>query len=233
MAGDGFAFGRLSGGHDWLTAGRGNDTLYGDGTAAVIYIGPAEITGGDDCLRGGAGRDQLWGDGTVEGSGFPAILTGGDDRLHGDAGNDTLVGDGSARGSGATLIGGNDTLCGGKGNDVLWGDGWIEPSAVGGPDLLSGGADTFVFGARDGADRIMDFRSAEGDKVQLCGLDLGWCDLDTNGSGTLDDADAFVFSDGSDTVIDLGAASGLSRGGHHTLTLVQAVGLTASDFIFS
>jgi Ca2+-binding RTX toxin-like protein len=94
--------------------------------------------------------------------------TSGDDTLAGTVGNDTLVG-------GA----GNDILIGGLGNDTLIG-GLDDDILVGGPgkNILygEGGADTFVIhqnAATDGpalADLIMDYNTAEGDKVDLTEL---------------------------------------------------------------
>ena len=111
-----------------------------------------------DVLTGGTGNDRLSGE-------------GGSDRLSGGAGNDTLSG-----GAGSdTLLGGDgsDRLAGGTGNDVLAG---------------GAGRDAFVFtSVADGNDRIQDFRRAEGDKIDLSGIDA---DPLTAGD------QAFMFADG-------------------------------------
>lgn len=112
--------------------------------------------GGEDYLYGGAGNDKVKGGGDMD------IVRGGvgDDVLNGDAGNDML--DGSL---------GNDKLYGGAFNftDILRGaDGndWLD--GEGGDDILSGGAgkDRFHFGAKFGADEIVDFARGQ-DKIEI------------------------------------------------------------------
>lgn len=82
------------------------------------------------------------------------------EAVFGGAGNDSIFG----LGGNDLLIGGagNDTLVGGDGNDVLVG--------LGGRDTLVGGrgADRFVYTAlSDGIDTVVDFNSAEGDRLDL------------------------------------------------------------------
>ncbi|MBK0156466.1 type I secretion C-terminal target domain-containing protein, partial [Pseudomonas sp. S75] len=102
---------------------------------------------GNDTLMGGDGDDIIFGQ-------------GGDDYIDGGRGNDILIG-----GTGNdTLIGGegNDLLIGGAGNDILIGGK--------GDDILIGGsgADTFVWKAGDlGNDIVKDFKSSEGDRLDL------------------------------------------------------------------
>ena len=132
-----------------VRTGSGDDTVLGNSAANTL-----RGNDGDDTLSGMSGKDSLTG-GT------------GDDRLNGGSGADTLNGN-SGRdrleggGSGDTLSGGgrkdklfgqngDDTLRGGKGNDVLAG---------------GKGADLFVFGGKDGTDRIRDFSVAE-DSIQI------------------------------------------------------------------
>jgi Ca2+-binding RTX toxin-like protein len=81
----------------------------------------------------------------------------GDDVITGAAGRDTLAG-----------AGGNDTLIGGSGDDVIAGGAGI--------DLLTGGlgADQFVFSGAAvlaSGDKMTDFSQAEGDRVDLRGVD--------------------------------------------------------------
>jgi serralysin len=118
-----------------------NDFLAGTVLADEMY-GFA----GNDVLRGGAGNDYLDG-GT------------GDDGLYGGSGNDMLKG-----GGGADLLSGND------GKDVLIGGS--------GADLLFGGtgADSFKYmSIADSTllnpDKIADFSSADGDKIDLSAID--------------------------------------------------------------
>jgi Ca2+-binding RTX toxin-like protein len=86
---------------------------------------------------------------------------GGNDTIKGNAGNDWLLG-----GTG------DDALDGGAGNDVLFGQEGI--------DRLTGGAgaDQFVFNkAGFGNDTITDFTEAQGDLIDLRGLDRSFDDL--------------------------------------------------------
>ncbi|MDB5418193.1 MAG: alkaline metalloproteinase, partial [Phenylobacterium sp.] len=102
-----------------------------------------------------------------------------DDILYGNLGNDTLQG-----GDGNEIIRGgqgDDVLNGGAGNDWLSGDR--------GNDTITGGAgaDTFHTSSGAGIDKVTDFNSAEGDRVQL------------------DPHTVYTVSQvGSDTVIDMG-----------------------------
>jgi Ca2+-binding RTX toxin-like protein len=186
------------------------------------------LAGGDDVIDGGAGRDLIYGDGSAQGAGGPATVAGGSDLLSGGAGDDTLYGDGVASGYGATVTG-DDTLVGGRGADVLWGDGIATSS---GASAVTGGMDRFAFGRRDGLDMLMDFRRADGDVIDLSGAGLSWVDLDSDGTGVLDNDDLFVVVDAMDTVIDLGAAAGSGRVGLDTLRVVGVFGLVATDFDF-
>ncbi|SFK69470.1 M10 family metallopeptidase C-terminal domain-containing protein, partial [Caulobacter sp. UNC279MFTsu5.1] len=83
-----------------------------------------------------------------------------------------LVGDGASHGVADTLVGagGNDILYGLDGNDILTG--------AGGADFMLGGAgaDTFVYTSAGesspfATDLIFDFSSAQGDKLDLSGID--------------------------------------------------------------
>ncbi|MDR6754987.1 Ca2+-binding RTX toxin-like protein [Mycoplana sp. BE70] len=132
----------------------GNDVYDGTGgrLTGTIFAGA-----GHDTLRGGIDNDRFNGD-----AGNDKLYGGkGNDTLKGDAGNDLLQGDD-----------GNDVLVGGDGNDTLYGGL--------GKDTLTGGAgkDMFVFKSlRDstinslGRDVIKDFSRAEGDKIDLKGID--------------------------------------------------------------
>lgn len=139
-----------------LTGSSGDDTLYGEG--------------GDDSIVGGAGDDRLWGG-------------AGADTLRGDEGNDSLYGDD-----------GDDMLIGGAGNDLLDGGAGSDTLQGGlGADKLKGGlgADTFLYRPGDFdegvkvMDEILDFSSAQKDKI---GLSL----LDANVKTAVDDRFAFI-----------------------------------------
>jgi Ca2+-binding RTX toxin-like protein len=171
---------RLSGGggNDTLSGRRGNDHLSGD-------LGDDNLNGGAgaDTLDGGAGFDMA--DYTIAGAGLtvdlaaPAANTGdaaGDrfvavEGLRGSAFADRLYGDAAANrlegGTGADRLEGrqgNDTLDGGAGADILLG---------------GAGADTFLLRSlEEGGDRVVDYRAAEGDALQIDAPGLTRADLD-------------------------------------------------------
>ena len=74
----------------------------------------------------------------------------GNDTVHGGAGNDNVFGGQ-----------GDDSLTGDDGNDYMSGDL--------GSDTLAGGAgaDGFYIGVGGGSDRVIDFNSAQGDRVLM------------------------------------------------------------------
>ncbi|CAN7632327.1 calcium-binding protein [Pararhizobium sp. LjRoot238] len=164
-------------GGDELDGGADVDTLsYSTSSAAVnVDLQTGIASGGHadgdsffnfEDIAGSAFNDALYGDAganLIQGQGGNDSLYGRDgaDRLYGLAGADAL--DGGA---------GDDTLSGGDDNDALYGNT--------GRDLLYGGAgaDRFVFkNAADtgvsGAlqDVIMDFVAAQGDKIDVSGID--------------------------------------------------------------
>ena len=130
-----------------LTGSSGADTYVGSRFADTVNGG-----GGHDRLNGAAGADRLNG-----GAGRDHMQGGiGNDTLSGGAGADTLQGGGGA-----------DRLLGGSGNDRL--NGGL------GADLLTGGAgaDVFVIAspAEARGDRITDFGTMSGDRIDLRGID--------------------------------------------------------------
>jgi Ca2+-binding RTX toxin-like protein len=156
--------------NDTLTGGSGSDTING-GNGNDVLQGAV----GNDTLNGGIGNDTLYG-----GAGNDSAAGGqGNDLLFGDEGNDYLYGNEGADtlqgGNGAdTLLGGqnNDVLIGGAGNDLLLGDM--------GNDTLTGGAgaDIFYTWGRGGADRVLDFNYAQGDRVVVeMGTTGGWAQV--------------------------------------------------------
>lgn len=243
---------------DRIEGGEGADLIIGDsGTplgGSIRYSGAIYqfLNGGDDVLIGDAGNDTVIGDfhvAVVDPNPAPDNLkNGGDDWLGGGTGNDVLIGDAylysvyslpwgldHTIGDGA-FAGGNDSLYGGAGDDTMFGDfaygaDFSDPDAVAG--TVGGGQDQFIFDASGGADVIMDFRSAEGDEILLMQLQLAWDDLDTNGNGTLDAADAYITTVDGSTVIDIGAASSaIGTGTIATITVADVTDLTAEDFYF-
>ena len=169
----------LSGGEgaDQLAGGSGNDTLDGGADVDDLVGGS-----GNDVLNGGDGNDRLSGgpgDDILAGGAGDDNLRGGvdDDALTGGAGNDSLRGD---RGNDVLSGGdGRDYLSGASGNDTLDGGAASDRLYLGaGNDVASGGsgADTFIFRSDDldgSQDSILDFSTAEGDRLDLRRLDIG------------------------------------------------------------
>lgn len=164
------------GGDDLLYGGKGNDLLVGDNGDDKLY-GQA----GSDLLAGERGDDRLDGGKGFDYATFFYAPSGANVNLaagtasDGFGGTDTLVSIEGVYGSkfADTIRGdaGTNELFGNQGNDVLIGGG--------GQDLTVGneGADRFVFNDGDvsdtlaKADLIGDFRRAEGDRIDLSGLD--------------------------------------------------------------
>ncbi len=141
------------------TGSKDNNTIIGNGVANVL-----SGLKGNDKLYGRGGSDTLYGN---EGN---DLLSGddGSDQLFGQEGNDTLHGGG-----------GNDLLVGDAGRDILIGYGGGRQER----DQLEGGAgaDVFVLGVAGkggvyyrgpGFATIVDFKRAEGDKVEVNGKKL-------------------------------------------------------------
>lgn len=135
-------------------------SLYGSAQADTM-----DGNGGNDSLYGYDGADLLYG-----GNGTDWLHGGeGDDRLYGENGDDYLFGDA-----------GKDWVRGGAGNDVIYGgdgdDGLVGDAGV---DTLYGeaGADRFIFypdTTFDAVDTIMDFSVAEGDRIDVGDLLIGF-----------------------------------------------------------
>jgi serralysin len=178
-----------------VKAGSGNDRITGNEVANALYGNGGNDTlngeAGNDTLVGGAGADKLnGGSGTdaasyagatkgvvaslvtpsantndAKGDSYSSIenLTGSShaDKLYGNTGANTLSGGG-----------GNDLLSAGAGNDKLFG-------GAGADDLYGGsGADRFIFKsatestvAAAGQDSIFDFLGAQGDRIDISGID--------------------------------------------------------------
>jgi VCBS repeat-containing protein len=142
-----------------------------DGNNTLVGTGLANGTGGASKIgiHGGGGDDVLYG-------------LGGADFIYGDAGADTIYG-----GSGKDTIEGgteNDLIYGGGNDDTILGEDGNDTIYGGvGLDLLTGGAgaDQFFYTkSSDRGDLITDFSLAEGDLINLSGIDANA----TNGTGT-------------------------------------------------
>lgn len=157
-------------GADRMIGGTGFDVVsYETATGAVraFLAKPAKNTGLD--ARG----DRYGGVEGVIGSGFDDALFGNrrDNLLSGLAGKDRLTG----QGGNDTLLGGEagDQLFGGKGGDLLQGGL--------GADVLKGGggADRFVLlSLAEAGDRVMDYRAAQGDRLEIAATGISRSDLD-------------------------------------------------------
>lgn len=185
-----------------LFGGAGNDTLITGNGDDFLYGGS-----GADTLQGGAGNDEYYvdnpADTIVETSG------GGSDRVNAviswtlgsnienltlDYYAGAIDGTGNALNNGMSGNSANNVLSGGDGNDYLsaFEGNDVLIGGTGRDDLIGGsGADRFVFDDGDmpstswgTADRLYSFSSAEGDRIDLSGIDA------IAGGG--DDAFAFI-----------------------------------------
>jgi len=164
-------------GDDLLIGGKGADRMRG-GLGDDVYIVDDLGDMVSDVVAGGIDLVQASVDFTLGGHierlsliGAARIGTGNalDNVLRGSNGSDTLYG----LGGDDLIVGGTglDTLDGGAGDDVLSG-GSGRDTYIGGS-----GADRFTFlaedtsAARQFADRILDFSSADGDKIVLRAID--------------------------------------------------------------
>ncbi len=221
-----------------LASGAANGT--GNGLNNLIYAGA-----GNNILNGGTGTDTV--SYAYAGSAVSASLastaaqaTGGSgsdtllniENLTGSNYHDTLTGNSAAN----TLSGGagNDTLSGGAGNDLLIGGAGV--------DRLNGGsgADRFDFNALTEMglgslrDVIGDFKSSEGDKIDLS-------TLDANTATAANDAFSFIGSSafsGTNAAGQLRFANGVLYGStdadsaaEFEISLLGVTALSSTDFI--
>ena len=199
-----------------LTGSAYNDTLTGNSANNTLNGG-----GGIDILIGSLGNDTYIVDTTTDiltenlNEGTDTVRSSVTYTLGHNLENLTLTGTAAISGTGNSLNNvlhgnaANNTLDGGAGNDILFG---------------AGGADTFVFNAGFGSDRVDDFTPGQ-DQLQLSTA-LGvsnFAGLDSNSNGVLDDADAAVSVAGDDTIIALGS---------NQIDIVGQTTLHDSDFAF-
>jgi Ca2+-binding RTX toxin-like protein len=154
-------------GGDIISGGDGSDLIYGNQGTDVIYGNL-----GQDTEYGGQGNDTVYG-----GQGNDVVYGNlGNDIVYGNFGNDLVFGGQDAD----RLFGGqgNDTINGNLGNDTLFGN---------------LGADRFVFGQGAGADVVMDFNAAQGDRLDVQGQTHvvstaadGWALITLSGGGTIE-----------------------------------------------
>ncbi|WP_176511602.1 beta strand repeat-containing protein, partial [Pseudomonas faucium] len=197
-------------GNDTVNGGDGNDIIFGD-----LLTFPSIAGTGVEAIQGYVASKLGVDAGDVDARAMHKYVSehytefdvsganDGADTLMGGAGNDIIFGQG-----------GNDLLDGGKGNDILLG-GSGNDTLIGGQgnDILIGGsgADTFVWKAGDlGNDVIKDFKSSEGDRLDLRDL------LQGEKASTIDNFLKITTVDGSSTLQvstegKLNAAGGLAN----------------------
>ncbi|TSJ90945.1 retention module-containing protein [Chitinimonas sp. BJB300] len=247
-------------GDDYVEAGEGNDVVYAgsstdsghafieirnhaliatdDGEGKLLQnngsflFAPAWVPEGSrwaNIVNGGGGNDAL-----IGGDGYD-LLYGGrdDDYLYGGKGMDGLRG-------GA----GNDRLEGGAGNDVLRGDVGADVFAWTLGDQASSAGATPAgrgndFGVLPGinlvtgaTDLVMDFRKAEGDKLDLRDLLQGEDHLGES-AGNLSNYLHFEYSNGR-TVVHVSSDGGFANGVYDSSKenqsiVLQSVDLTVND----
>ena len=233
--------------------GDGDHNAIGNNLANVINgnIGDNNIDGrgGDDVIRGGGGDDTLLGGGgddRVIGNAGDDTANGGsgDDDVLGSDGNDVLRGGGDDDGIGGGA--GNDRLFGGSGDDRLFGgSGDDELTGGAGRDVLFGGpdADTFVYNSlvdspvgTGNRDRIQHYSSAQGDQIDLSGIDAdvntagddGFTFIGTSGfSGT---AGELRVADVGPNLIVMGDVDGNGTADFE-IFIANTAGISAGDFV--
>jgi Ca2+-binding RTX toxin-like protein len=248
-----------NGGNDWIIGKVGSDTLNGGGGDDFLNGGI-----GADNINGGSGIDTATY--SESGSAVIVNLTSGTglngeaqgdviaevENVQGSAYNDTLTGNSSANKlmglNGVDTLngaGGDDQLEGGNGNDTLNG-GANNDTLVGGAnlDVMTGGsgADRFVYhsaseaGVEGSSDLITDFSAAQGDKIDLSGIDANE-NLAGNQAFTFIGEDNFsdspgqlhYFHDGGNTLIS-GDTDGDGTPDFH-IQLTGTLTPSATDFI--
>ena len=185
---------------------------------ATVLLGSADdlIKFGNvaDDLSGGLGNDSLTG-------------AGGDDLLFGAEGQDLLTGGNHND----TLVGGlgNDVLRGGKGDDILWGGAGRD--ILHGDAASGGGADIFCFSgnALGSYDIIKDFDVADGDRLDLSHVLIGF-------DAATDRIRDFVkFQDlGLRTIVRVDADGAGGNPGFQKIAVLHGVtGLASEDQLFA
>ncbi|MGO1078633.1 calcium-binding protein [Inquilinus sp. CA228] len=229
-----------SAGSDSLTANTGANTL--DGGAGNDVLSGMDS---NDLLRGGAGADRLDGQFGIDTASYYSGTTGVLVSLAsglgsgGEAQGDTLFGIENVSGSQ-----GSDSLYGNAGANVL--QGWNGSDALfgrAGKDTLTGGAgaDRYHFTALGdsvvgaNADRITDFSHAQGDKIDLSGIDASTGAAGNQafrflgtGAYTHHAGELHYYYSGSDTVVS-GDVNG-DGASDFNIVLSGHLGLVAGDF---
>ncbi|MGO4124059.1 calcium-binding protein [Inquilinus sp. YAF38] len=232
-----------------LIGTQASDHLTGNTSANTLDGGAGNdvLAGGDgsDVLRGGTGADRLDGQFGSDTASYYGGITG------------ILVSLASGTGSGGEAQGdtlfGIENLSGSQGSDGLYGNaganalqGWNGNDALvgrAGQDTLTGGAgaDRFHFTALGdsvagaNADRITDFSHAQGDKIDLSGIDASTGATGNQafhflgaGAYTHHAGELHYYYSGSDTVVS-GDVNG-DGASDFSVVLSGHLGLAAGDF---
>jgi Ca2+-binding RTX toxin-like protein len=165
-------------GADTMRGGAGNDAYYVDSASDVVNEVPGQ---GSDSLRSSvsyalsATAEIEFMSTTNQNSTVALNFTGNDfnQYMSGNEGDNVLNGLGGA--DNLDGRGGNDLLLGGEGDDLFFGGAGVDTMSGG------GGADQFVYrltsetGSAPGAfDVITDFDAAQGDRINVSGMDANW-----------------------------------------------------------
>jgi len=223
-------------GADDLEGGAGADFLRDRSGADTVLAGPGDdhvVTGpGTDAYDGGPGTDVLdfghrnagyrvdLAAGTVDNRRDGSETAAGFEHVEGGLKADRLVGDGGANrlvGNGGDDVlrgrAGDDRLEGGPGDDELFGQGGLDLFVVGiGHDVVRVDFQRFAVGT----DRL--------GFAAVTGL-VAFGDLDDDGNGVVDAADAAVAADGDDLTIGFAATGG-------SVTLENTTTLFADETLF-
>jgi Ca2+-binding RTX toxin-like protein len=224
-----------------LSGSQGNDILAGNAGANAL-----QGWNGSDVLRGGAGADRLEGGAGLDSasyySGTTRVVVSLASGLGsgGEAQGDILSGienlSGSQAGDGLYGNAGANVLQGWNGNDLLVGRA--------GKDTLTGGAgaDRFQFTAIGdsavgaNADRITDFSHAQGDRIDLAGIDARFTGAGNQAFSFIGSA-AFtgvagqlhIWHDAGRTIVS-GDVNG-NRTADFNIVLTGTIALVAGDFV--
>ncbi|MBV1931954.1 MAG: retention module-containing protein [Porticoccaceae bacterium] len=202
-------------GSDLITAGGGNDIIFGDAPYTDALKSALDVQ-----LSDGSGWEVF---AELEASADWSR----DDTLSYILNNHETVGRESLDSAGQSRVGGNDIIDAGAGDDIVYGQEGDDTITGGqGSDLLSGGSgrDTFVWLADDATgspvDTISDFNVAEGDVLDLSTLLTG----ESNNSGSLDSYLDFSLVDGNTEItVD---TNGAVAGGDTQTIVLEGVDLT-------
>lgn len=203
-------------GADILSGGGGRDSLAGGKGNDYLIVDPGGVSGATETVNGGGGRDIVtfapYFDGWVidlaagqamHNYGVSTVTLIGVEDVVGTSDTDTLIG--TAGANALEGAGSSDRLSGGGGKDSLGGGEGLD-TLIGGA-----GADRFAFRAvnesgvgQANADQILDFSSAEGDRIDLSNLFTGKFDyIGAAGFGGSGQAEVRVQTNANNQLVQL------------------------------